>query len=814
MLRVLGCVAYDHDIGLVALSAIICGLGCFTATALMARAIGAERPRRWLGCAALLLGCSVWSLHFVAMLAFLPESQVSYAVGPTALSAAVAVLGSLAALLIWRAAMPRPVRVASGGILLGLSVAGMHYLGVAATTSRGVTLLDNDYVFASVLVAVASSSIALMRAERLEGRGRIIEVAAWLSLGICGLHFTGMTAISIVPGPVPDMGTVLVGSTTLAIAVAIVSIAILLGSLAAVLMEQHLSQRTMLELSRMRLLGNLAQEVLIIHRDGVVVEVNSAGERLFRATANSINGRDVLSLFTEDSAPAMLRRTSCPVADRRPEEFEVQAANGTRVTVELTCQPINYLGKPATVVALRDLTASKRDQERILYLARHDALTGLPNRYSLMERLEDALDAAARQGTGIALIYLDLDRFKPVNDLYGHAAGDALLVQVSRRLLAEMDPADTVARIGGDEFVVLLTTDARPARASETAARAVKALGRPFEVEGHRVEIGTSIGAAFYPENGANVDTLMRAADAAMYRAKEEGRGTVRFFEPAMNERLQARLQLKSELARAVELGELVLHYQPIVNAASGEVEGFEALIRWENPRCGLLGPARFIPLAEETGLIHEIGRWAIDTACEAAAGWPHPWRISINLSPVQFAQSDVCDAIDAAVRRHRLAPDRVVVEVTESVLMEETTQAVAMLNRLRMLGVKIALDDFGTGYSSLSYLQLFRFDMFKIDQSFVKMLGRSEDALTLTRTIVNLGHNLNLQVTAEGVETPAQLAILRLLGCDHIQGYLVSRPGPENTFTEIDRMRTRTLFAASGPHRAEAGPRTAASSA
>ncbi|MGI4946066.1 MAG: MHYT domain-containing protein, partial [Janthinobacterium lividum] len=491
MLKILGCIAYEHDLRLVALSAVICALGCFTTATLVARACEntATPSHQWLAFAAVVFGCSIWSLHFVAMLAFVPAHRMAYDVGPTALSAVVASGGALAALMVWRLSLTRLDRVALAGILLGLSIAGMHYLGVAAMTNSGFLIFDATYVAASVVVSVAVSVLALARAGDLRTTGRRFEFAGWLSLAICGLHFTGMTAVTVVPGAVEAIGGTLLGTTTLAITVAAVSVAILIVSLAAAMIEQHMSQRVLQELSRMRLMSNLAQEVLFIHRDGVVLEVNSAGERLFKATADDIIGRPVLSLFTQDSVPALLRRERCPPTNRPPEEVGLQVVNGTHVAAELSCQPIDYLGKPATVVALRDLTDRRRDEARIRYLARHDALTGLLNRHALLERLDVALDTAAQQRTALAIVYIDLDRFKPVNDLHGHAAGDTLLIQVSKRMLGEIHSTDTLARIGGDEFVMILAMEPQPKIVSTVATRIIEALRKPFEIEGNRLEI-------------------------------------------------------------------------------------------------------------------------------------------------------------------------------------------------------------------------------------------------------------------------------------------------------------------------------------
>ena len=800
MLKVLNCVAYRHDTRLVAVSALICVLGCYTTATLLARAHDGDRrrARQWLIGAAGVFGCSVWSLHFVAMLAFMPSQQMAYRTDLTVLSAIVASAGAIAAFAAWTARIPAWARTTLGGLLLGSAVSGMHYIGIAAMSFSGMLFFDRGYVAASLAICAVFSAVALARASASNARGSHIEVAGWLALAICGLHFTGMTAITIAPGVIDMADGAVLGSATLAAAVGSISVAILISSLAAITVEQHLSRRALQELSRMRLMSDLAQEVLFIHRDGVLVEMNSAGERLFGAPTSHLRGRPVLSLFAVGCVPALMRRASCPPSGRPPEEVEIRAVGGASIAVEISCQPIQYLGKPATVVVLRDLTARKRDEARIRHLARHDALTDLPNRYSLQERLDLALDVAEQQRSTLAVIYIDLDRFKSVNDLHGHAAGDALLIQVSQRVSAEIQPLDMLARIGGDEFVMMLTSQPQPEKVVSVTSRVLEALRRPFEIEGKRIEIGASIGVALYPQDGASADILMRAADAALYRVKEDGRGAVRFYEPSMNAQVQARLQLEQELAGAIEHGELVLHYQPIVNGIMGAVESFEALVRWMHPTRGMVAPADFIPLAEETDLIDHIGRWVIQEACREAASWPVPCRVSVNVSPKQFRRSDVCGTIATALQTNALDPARFVVEVTEGVLINDAEKAVATLNRLREMGVRIALDDFGTGYSSLSYLQLFRFDEFKIDKSFIRRLGENENALTLTRTIVNLGHNLGLHVTAEGVETAGQLAILRSLGCDQIQGYLVAKAAPMGAFTDLDRLRVMGHFAPS----------------
>ena len=797
MLKVLNCVAYDHDLRLVGLSAAICALGCLTVATLVGRAdrSAALAARRWLGAAAAVFGASVWSLHFVAMLAFMPGLEMAYEVGLTAASIAAAAGGAALAFAAGRAPLPHAARVVLRGLLLGLAVVAMHYAGVAAMSFGGFLTFDRTYVTASVLVSLSVSTLASARMTGLGAFRRRAEVAGWLALAICGLHFTGMAAVAIAPGVADRAGSTLLGTAGLAWWVGGVSLAVLAAGLAAVAVEGHLTQRALRDLGRLRLLSNLASEVLLIHREGQVLEINSAGERLFKAPVEELVGRELSSLFTDDSAPALARRAQTPACERPPEEFAARTVGGSPVAVELTCQPIDYLGRPATAVALRDLSVRRRDEERIRHLARHDALTGLPNRYNLQERLELSLDAAGRQGRSVALAYMDLDRFKSVNDLHGHVIGDALLVQVSRRVTAEIGSGDTLARVGGDEFVMVLVGGTQPESTAQVTMRVVEALRQPFQIDGRRIEIGASVGVSLYPQDGATPEALTKAADAAMYRAKDEGRGTVRFYEASMDARLQARLQLEQELAGAAERGELLLHYQPIVNGVTGELETFEALVRWRHPVRGLVPPAEFIPLAEESGLIDVIGRWVIDEALSEAAVWPGLWRVSVNVSPAQFRHTDLCATLRQAISAHGIEPSRVVIEVTEGVLIDDAAKAVVVLNRLRGLGVRVALDDFGSGFSSLSYLRLFKFDKFKVDRSFVAELGRSEDALTLVRSIVNLGHNLGLHVTVEGVETPEQLAVVRALGCDQVQGYLVGRPAPVAAFGPLERLRTKALF-------------------
>jgi diguanylate cyclase (GGDEF)-like protein len=433
-----------------------------------------------------------------------------------------------------------------------------------------------------------------------------------------------------------------------------------------------------------------------------------------------------------------------------------------------------------------DITEYRRIEARITHMAHHDVLTELPNRLLLRERLEPALEAA-QKGKSLAVLCLDLDRFKDVNDTLGHAAGDAVLKAVGARLLTYVGEADTVARFGGDEFAILQTGTEQPIAATALATRIIESLSEPFDVDGQQLTLRTSIGIAVAPGDGSNSDQLLKNADLALYRAKSEGGGIHRFFEPEMDAHMQARSRLQLDLRKALARGEFELHYQPIVNLERNEISGLEALMRWNHPERGLVSPGEFIPLAEETGLIIPMGEWALREACAAAVKWPTEIKVAINLSASQFKSRNLVETVFSALATSQLPAPRLELEITESVLLQNNDATLATLHQLRALGVRIAMDDFGTGYSSLSYLRSFPFDKIKIDRCFVADLsGASEDALAILRAVAGLGRSLGIATTAEGVETEEQLERVREEGCTEMQGYFFSPPRP---IKEIERL-------------------------
>jgi diguanylate cyclase (GGDEF)-like protein len=428
----------------------------------------------------------------------------------------------------------------------------------------------------------------------------------------------------------------------------------------------------------------------------------------------------------------------------------------------------------------QDITAQKHAESQIAYMARHDGLTSLANRAVLLEKMEEELARLRRYGSRFTVFLLDLDLFKTVNDSLGHPVGDELLKAVAGRLLGCIRETDTVARLGGDEFAILATAegDQRDA-AIATAGKILGAISAPYDLEGHNLHIGTSIGIALAPEHGTEVDQLMKNADLALYKAKSEGRDAYRFFEDAMGVEVRTRRAHQIDLRNALTNEEFELYYQPIVDIQTRQTTSIEALIRWHHPQRGMISPVDFIPLAEETGLINQIGEWVLRRSCLDAMNWPSNVKVSVNLSAVQFRKIGPVDHFSQVLRDSGLPPERLELEITESVLLHGNAENVETLHKLREMHISIVLDDFGTGYSSLSYLRMFPFDKIKIDQSFVHELAKNADCAAIVSAVAGLGRGLRIGTVAEGVETEDQLLLVRAAGCTHAQGYLFGRPCP-----------------------------------
>ncbi|MFH7586801.1 putative bifunctional diguanylate cyclase/phosphodiesterase [Oceanimonas smirnovii] len=632
-----------------------------------------KAARLWLAGGAFVMGFGVWSMHFIGMLAFQLPIALGYDLTITGLSLLLAVASSALALhLVSQAELPWS-RLIYGGLVMGLGVAGMHYTGMEAMLMTPRIVYDPLILALSVLVAVLASFGALWLGFRLRSQQDASLARA---------------------GAAMVMGCAIVG----------------------------------------------------MHYTGMAAS---------RFPLNSI----------------------CGAAN---SGIENQWLAVLVIVVTLAVFSI------ALIVSMLDVRTHKLTSsldlanDELIKLALHDNLTKLPNRTLLNDRLEQAIRRAERKKTEFSMLFFDLDGFKAVNDMHGHHVGDALLKEIANRLMSAKREEDTIARLGGDEFLMLMESE-RPENPATVAQRLIALVGQPFSYKGLQLQVTTSVGIAIYPEDGRSAHELMVNADAAMYHVKQQGRNDYQFFEPSMNAAMHQKMQLKRDLRQAIQRREFVLHYQPKFSVIDNEMAGMEALLRWQHPQDGLLAPDRFLPAAESSGLIVEIGYLVIEEACRQMKRWCEQGHceltMAVNLSTVQLEQGDLVERVKAALEHNELAPSRLMLEITETTAMTDAERSLQVLDQLAALGVSISIDDFGTGYSSLMYLKRFPARELKIDRGFVRELTRGSSDEAIVRAVIALGKTLNMKIVAEGVETAEQKQLLEELGCHFLQGYLLGRP-------------------------------------
>ncbi|HYD38490.1 MAG TPA: EAL domain-containing protein [Allosphingosinicella sp.] len=784
MLRVYACITGEHDFRLVLVAGTICLLAAFTAFSIFEQARRAEIRRwAWTALAGFVAGTGIWATHFVAMLAYRPNLPIGYDLQLTLVSIAAAVLVTGAG---WTAAL-RSGRggTLAAGTVIGAGIGTMHYIGMAAVKLPGRFAWDETMVCVSLLLGIVLS-VAALAEHRRKPLALPWRPALLFTLAICGLHFTAMAAASIHPDSRLEVPPAAIDSNVLTLAVVAMALVILAIGFLMVLFDRKLARNAIEEARRLRTFADAAVEGLVVIDGDRMVDAN----RSFLTLAGYAALGDAPGRLSDLLIEADLATLSM-APDAPPTECRLMRSDGETREVELLLRPLAWRQQALRILAVRDITERKEAAERIAHLAFHDALTGLPNRAVFTDHLARTVAQSGECGEPVAVLCVDLDGFKAVNDLYGHPAGDALLIAAAQRLRAAVRGHELVARLGGDEFAVVQAGGQQPDHAGLLAGRILEALAEPFAVGPDTVRISGSVGVALFPADTGEPGNLVKNADMALYRAKAEGRGTVRFYEAAMDEALRRRRQLEADLRQAVDRGELSVHYQPLADLGSGAILGFEALLRWTHGRLGEIGPSTFIPLAEESGLILALGDWVLREACAEAARWTPALKLSVNLSPVQFGQGDLAAEVEAILAETGLDPARLELEVTEGLLIKDPEKAIAILERLKALGVQIAMDDFGTGYSSLSYFRMFPFDKVKIDQSFIRDMIGNPQARAIIRSVIGLGQGLGMPVVAEGVETTEQLDALRLEGCDQVQGYLISRPGPIAHFQGVVMVRT-----------------------
>ena len=633
-----------------------------------------------------------------------------------------------------------------------------RYLVIARSFDEAaVERLAEDYLIDGLRLVDPAAS-APLKIDLVDPEGAVVAGLAWS------------------PG---RLGSEAYAGVSLAVLAALLLVALTMLFLMALALRGWREVRTR-ELRLDAALTNMSQGLCMFDSAGRLVIANPRFAEIYRAPPGTFSpGMAVAEMLAEgpgsdDVDPGgTLALAKQFIAKNEPATMVQRLTDGRSVA-------INYRPAPdrGFVATFEDITERRVAEERIRHLAHHDALTDLLNRAAFYERMEEAL-SHRRRTDSIGVLSLDLDHFKSVNDTLGHPIGDLLLQTAADRMRSCVRSEDIVARLGGDEFAIVQVPSDQPLDVSALAARLVDVVGTPYLIDGHQVVVGVSIGIALAPADGDKPDTLMKNADLALYRAKTDGGGLYRFFQVEMDARMQARRAIELDLRKAIINREFALDYQPIIDVKSGRITSCEALVRWHHPERGLILPLDFIPVAEATGLIVPLGEWIIRQACADAASWPAGITVAVNLSPAQFKSRDLVSTVTDALKTSGLTPDRLELEITELVLLQENEGAFAILHQLRNLGIRIAMDDFGTGYSSLGYLRAFPFDKIKIDESFIRDLPHKEDSLAIVRAVVGLGSSLGIRITAEGVETKEQLESVTAEGCSEFQGFLFSHPRP-----------------------------------
>jgi diguanylate cyclase (GGDEF)-like protein/PAS domain S-box-containing protein len=782
MLTVYDCIVHAHDLRLVGLAAVICMLASFTSISLLhhVRRSSGHMRLLWLAVSATTTGFGIWATHFIAMLAFSPGLPSAYNIALTILSlvAAIFLTGTgLAVAMMWNWRGAAWV----GGAMVGGGIAAMHYTGMAAFEIQGRIDWDPALVAASIVLGGLIGAIALPVGLRSDAAKSKLLGGLLLTLAICSHHFTAMGAAALIPDPTILVSPSALPSGWFAIAVAFASFIIIVLALAGVAIEMRDRRRSELEVDRMRGLANAAVEGLVVCEGEAIVTVNDSFAALIGASANDIVGAKLEQFVPDESTRLKLFERP-----NQPVEGDLIHADGDRTPVEMILRSVDYGGKPHHAVAVRDLRARKQAEQHIRFLAHHDSLTGIPNRSTFNKKLDQEIEQALGSGRRLAVLCLDLDRFKEVNDLFGHAAGDQVLQTVAKRIAGTLDENQMFARLSGDEFAIILPGLTNPGVAGRVAENILEVLQNTGASSGVDAPTSTSIGIAICPDDATDRNALLSHADTALYRAKNEGRGTYRFFEASMGAAVRDRRLLEHDLRNAIPRGEFRLVYQPQKEIREGKIIGFEALLRWNHPTRGEVPPMEFIPVAEDTGIILQIGEWVLRAACREAATWPQPLTVAVNVSAVQIHNANFAHVVHEILFETGLPPARLELEVTETALVRDLHRALATLRRIKILGVRIAMDDFGTGYSSLSNLRAFPFDKIKIDSSFIKSVNVNEQAAAIVRSVLGLGRALSLPVLAEGVETAAELSFLETESCDEAQGYLFGRPADIGGFRQL----------------------------
>ncbi|WP_241243021.1 bifunctional diguanylate cyclase/phosphodiesterase [Paenibacillus whitsoniae] len=745
----------------------------------------------WVSGGAFAMGMGIWSMHFIAMLAFHLSIPVTYDIAIVIKSIIPAILASWLALHLISKPTMRVSQVFVGATLIATGIVSMHYVGMDAMV-MGATLTYNPFLWVlSVIVAYVVSLAALYLLYKVKQQSdspgifvKKLGSAVVMGLAVVGMHYTGMSAATFRQHGHEAMAVSTINNTLLAYLVGFGVLFILGVAFISTFIDRRFETQSLMSERKFRAVVESANDAIILtDNHGTIISWNKGVHAIFGYEESSIMGKSLLTIisFGDQGEQEELISMRLKSAQLIGKTCEVQGIRKDKaiIPIELSIGLWTDEGKTYFSCIMRDITERKQAEEKINQMVYLDPLTGLPNRHLLNDRLIHALDQAQENKQMIGIMFIDLDRFKYINDSLGHATGDKLLIEAAKRFQDCVSKFETVSRQGGDEFIILFPNTTSD-EITKKARTIVRAFAQSFSIDDNELFVTPSVGISMYPGDGNDLDTLIKNADTAMYRVKELGKNSFQFYTPDMNDAVSKKMQLEIGLRKALERGEFQVYYQPQINVATGGIIGVEALIRWQHPELGQISPVEFIPMAEETGLIIPIGEWVLKEACRQNKEWQElgfpPIRMAVNISSRQFQQSNLIEVVSQTLKETGLDAKYLELELTESII-QDSKFAISTMQKLKGMGIFLSIDDFGTGYSSLSYLKLFPIDSLKIDQSFTRNMFENVKDAALVHTIISMAHNLDLKVIAEGVETQDQLAFLVEKQCNEAQGYLFSKP-------------------------------------
>lgn len=787
-------ISSTYNLSLVFLSIIIAIIASFAALDLGIRIHKAKGFARnlWLFGGAFAMGMGIWSMHFIAMLAFHLSIPVTYNLTLVIISIIPAIISSGLALYMISRPSIRSSQVIIGAFFIGTGIVSMHYTGMEAMVMQA-TIEYNPLLWGlSAIIAYVVSLVALhllflaqQQSSTPGFKWKKAGSALIMGIAISAMHYTGMSAATFKH----DHHQISLGSfdnTLLAFLIGI-GVLIILGLVfISTFIDKRFESQSITSERKFRSVVESANDAIILaDSKGAIISWNKGAQFIFGYQDKEVLGKKLQIIiperFKEAHQKGMERYLSTgePRVIGKTVELQGLKKDGNEFPIELSLATWQEEGNLYFSSIIRDITERKHAEEKINQMVYLDPLTGLPNRHLLNDRLTQALDQANENKQIIGIMFIDLDRFKYINDTLGHATGDHLLIEVAKRIHSCLGKTDTVCRQGGDEFIVLLPNTTSDG-ITKKAQKIVDLFSQSFVLNGHEMFVTPSIGITLYPSDGRDIETLIKNADTAMYRVKEQGKNNFQFYTPDMNEIVSKKMNLEIGLRKALERREFKVYYQPQIDVLSGKLIGVEALIRWQHPVLGNIPPADFIPLAEETGLIIPIGKWVLHEACLQNKTWQNNGyptiRMAVNISSRQFQQSNLVEMVKKTLKETGLDPHLLELELTESII-QDSKYAISTMENLKEMGIHLSIDDFGTGYSSLSYLKTFPIDTLKIDQAFTRNIFTDSKDASLVDTIINMAHNLDLKVIAEGVETIEQLHFLQQRQCNEAQGYFFSRP-------------------------------------